>query len=151
MIAAAKWALGIVPAGILLGALLGAAADPEMKDAPAPWWRLTGTDAFTASPEPPLDAWPQDFAAARSYRPDFDYDIEVWDLPIPADEVWAYSEEPVAYQPYAAAAEDVAEEAEAAAGEALAAAAPEPAAAPGSAPEPSPAPEVRPPELAGLY
>lgn len=150
MMTVAKWALGIVPAGILLGALLGAAADPDMKDAPEPWWRLTGTDTFTASAEPPLDAWPQDFAAARSYRPDFDYNIEVWELPIPANEVWAYAEEPAAFQAYAAA-EQVAQEAEAAAEDASAAAAPQTAVAPESAPEPPPAPEVRPPELAGLY
>jgi len=151
MVTAAKWALGIVPAGVLLGALLGAAADPDMKDAPAPWWRLTGAESFTAAPEPSLDVWPQDFAAARSYRPDFDYDVEVWELPIPADEVWAFADEPYSQPREQVAAEEVADEAEAAAGDALAAAAPEPATAPEAAPEPAPAPKARPPELAGLY
>jgi hypothetical protein len=146
MITAAKWALGILPAGIALGALLGAAVNPEMKDAPAPWWRLTDTDAFTAPAEPALDAWPQDFAAARSYRPDLDYDAEVWALPIPADEAWAGAEEPVA--PDSGVAEEAAAKAQAAAGDALAAAAPEREAAPEATPE-TPAP--LPPQLAGLY
>lgn len=148
MITAAKWALGIVPAGIALGAVLGAAVNPVMKDAPAPWWRLTGTDAFTASAEPALDEWPQDFAAARSYRPDLDYDIEIWSLPIPADQVWAMAGEPIAPPPDSTSTEAAATEAEAAAGDALAAAAPEPAAAPETIPE---APEPLPPQLAGLY
>jgi hypothetical protein len=152
MVTAAKWALGILPAGIALGALLGAAANPDMKDAPAPWWRLTGAETFTASDEPSLDAWPQDFAAARSYRPDFDYDIEVWELPIPADEVWAFADEPHPYpqQPDSTTAEEVAEEAQAAAGDALAAAVPEPAPAPEAAPQTAPE-KVHPPEFAGLY
>jgi hypothetical protein len=152
MVTAAKWALGIVPAGILLGALLGAAANPHMKDPPAPWWRLTGAETFTASSEPALDEWPQDFAAARSYRPDFDYDIEVWDLAIPADEVWVPADEPHTLPPERLAAGEVADEAEATAGDALAAATPEPAVTPEilseAAAEPS---KVRPPELAGLY
>ena len=152
MLTAAKWALGIVPLGIALGALLGAAVDPDMKNAPAPWWRLTGSDAFTASAEPDSDHWPQDFAAARSYRPDLDYDIEVWSLPIPAYEVWALADEPIALPPDSTAAADVGEEAEAAASDALAAAAPKPAAGPETVPETTPeAPEVRKPELAALY
>lgn len=152
MVTAAKWALGIVPAGIALGALLGAATDPDMKDAPAPWWRMTGAETYTAPPEPSLDAWPQDFAAVRSYRPDFDYDIEAWDLPIPSDEVLVLAEEPYAQPPERVSANAAADEAEAAAGDALAAAAaPEPVAAPESVAEPAPAPKVRPPQLAGLY
>ena len=93
MLTAAKWALGIVPAGIALGALLGAAADPDMKDAPAPWWRLTASEQF-ASAEPGPESWPQNLAAARSYRPDLDYDAEVWALPIPAYELMLMTEEP---------------------------------------------------------
>lgn len=152
MVTAAKWALGILPAGIALGALLGAAVNPDMKDAPAPWWRLTGSEAFAASAEPDSDEWPQDFAAARSYRPDFDYNVEVWSLPIPADEVWALADEPIPLPADSTAAEELADEAEAAAGDVLAAAAPEPATAADTAPETTPeAPEVRKPELAALY
>lgn len=146
---AAKLALGIVPAGIALGALLGAAVDPDMKDAPAPWWRLTGSEVF-ASAEPGPEPWPQDFAAARSYRPDLDYDAEVWALPIPAYDLMILIDDPALELPpidqEAIAAEDAADEAEAAADDALAAlpAQPEPAPAPG---------EVRKAELtaAGLY
>jgi hypothetical protein len=121
---AAKLALGIVPAGIVLGALLGAAVDPDMKDAPAPWWRLTGSEIF-ASAEPGPESWSQDLAAARSYRPDLDYDAEVWALPIPAYEFMALADEPAdappAIEQEAIAAADAADEAEAAAEDALAA------------------------------
>ena len=147
MLTAAKWALGIVPAGIALGALLGAAVDPDMKDPPAPWWRLTGSDAFTASTEPDVEYWPQDFAAG-SYRPDLDYDAEVWALPIPASDLMILLDEPALELPEieqdVVVAEDAADEAEAAAEDALAAEAPEPETAPG---------EVRKSELAqaGLY
>jgi len=147
MLTAAKWALGIVPAGIALGALLGAAADPDVKDAPAPWWRLTGSEQF-ASAETDPESWPQDFAAARSYRPDLDYDAEVWALPIPAYELMLMTEErttePAEIEQEAIAAEDPADEAEAAAEDALAAQALTPQPAPG---------EVRKSELgqAGLY
>ena len=150
MMTAAKWALGVVPAGIALGALLGAAVNPDMKDPPAPWWRLTGAEPVAESAEIALDERPQDFAAARSYRPDFDYDIEIWSLPIPADEVWALTDEPLTPPPDVFAAEEAADEAEAVAGEALAAAVPE--ADPEPVPETPPeAIEVRPPVLAGLY
>ena len=145
MQAAAKLALGIVPAGIALGALLGAAVDPAMKDAPAPWWRLTGSEIF-ASAEPGPESWPQDFAAARSYRPDLDYDAEVWALPIPVDEFMALADEQIVPPPDSAGHEEAADKAEAAADDALTAmpAQPEPAQAPG---------EVRKSELtaAGLY
>ena len=143
MLTAAKWALAIVPGGIMLGAVLGGAANPDMKDAPAPWWRLTGAEPF-ASCEPAPEEWPEDLAAARSYRPDLDYDAEVWALPIPADEAWAVAEEPVA--PDSGVAEDAAAKAQAAAGDALAV--PEPPAAPEVTPE-TPAPV--PPQLTGLY
>jgi hypothetical protein len=148
MLTVAKWTLGIVPAGIALGALLGAAADPDMKDAPAPWWRLTGSEPV-ASAEPDPELWPPDFAAPRSYRPDLDYDAEVWALPIPAYELTILNDEPPAELPAiddAVAAEDAADEAETAAEDALEAEVPalEPETAPG---------EVRKSELAqaGLY
>ena len=148
MLTAAKWALSIVPAGIALGALLGSAVDPDMKDPPEPWWRLTGSEAFTASADPGPEYWPQDFAAGPSYRPDLDYDAEVWALPIPAYDLAILSDDPSLELPpveqEVIVAENAAEEAEAAADDALAVQAPEPAAAPG---------EVRKAELvqAGLY
>src|SRR5688572_14432086 len=108
MMTAAKWALGIVPAGIALGALLGAAVDPDMKDAPVPWWRLTGAEPVVQA-DPGPEYWPQEFAAGRSYRPDLDYDAEVWALPIPADEVWAFAHEPIPLPPERSAAEEVAD------------------------------------------
>src|SRR5688500_7503397 len=98
MMTAAKWVLGIVPAGIALGALLGAAANPHMKDAPAPWWRLTGAEPF-ASSEPAPEEWTEDLAASRSYRPDLDYGIEVWTLPVPASELMALADEPLTPPP----------------------------------------------------
>lgn len=150
MLTAAKWALGIVPAGIVLGALLGSAVNPDMKDPPEPWWRLAGSDAFTASAEPEPEYWPQNFATAGGYRPDLDYDAEIWALPIPAYELAILNDEPAAdlppIFPEVVTADDVADEAEAAAEDALAAQAP--------APEPETAPgEVRKSELAhaGLY
>lgn len=138
--AAAKWALGIVPAGIALGVLLGAAVDPDMKDAPAPEWRLTAAELITASNEAASEAWPEDLAAARGHRPDFDYDIEVWALPVPAQEVAALAEGQVA----SSAAEPAADGAEA-----LAAPEPESVTPPETVPETTP--EVRRPELSGLY
>jgi protein PhnA len=146
MLTAAKWALSIVPAGIALGALLGAAVDPDMKDAPVPWWRLTGAEPV-AQADPGPEYWPQDFAAGPSYRPDLDYDAEVWALPIPADEVWAlpipadevwaFAQESIPLPPERSAAEEVADEAEATAHDALAAAA-------ASEPAPPPAAASRP-------
>jgi hypothetical protein len=151
MSTAAKWALAIVPSGITLGALLGSAVNPDMKDPPDPWWRLTGTEPF-AQADPAPEYWPQDFAAGRSYRPDLDYDAEIWALPIPAYELVILSDDASLEQPpighEIVIAGDAAEDAEAAAEDALAAqvplAAPEPETAPG---------EVRKSELAqaGLY
>ena len=151
MLTVGKWALAIVLGGIVLGALLGSAANPEMKDAPAPWWRLTGTEQIFASNHYFVEAGPEDLNVSGGYRPDLDYDAEVWALPIAAYDLAPLAEESLASEPGAlptvsygvAAAEQVADEAEAAAGDALAAA------------EPAPAPEpfaVRKAELAsGLY
>lgn len=151
MLAAAKWVMGIVPSGVLLGALLGTAADPDMKAAPAPWWRLTGASEVAVSGEQFAEAWPEDLSVPTGYRPDLDYDAEVRALPIPAHELAPLNEPPampedalptVTYG--VTAAEDVADQAEAAAEDALAADAP--------APEPAPD-EPRKSELAaaGLY
>ncbi len=154
MLTAGKWALAIVPSGIMLGALLGAAANPDMKDAPAPWWRMTGADQIFASEQHFVEAPPQDLNVFGGYRPDFDYDEEVWVLPIPEYELAALEEEPFAplsdglpTVTYGVTAEDVADEAEAAAEDAVAAQEPQPA------PAPAPPGEVRKSELAlaGLY
>lgn len=147
MLAAGKWFAGVVPTGIALGALLGAAVDPHMKEAPAPFWRLGGENVFTASSGPiAFAAGPDDLSPAGGYRPDLDYDAEARGSLIPASELMALIDEPlpeglptVTYG--VSAAEDVANDAEAVAAE---------------APEPEPAPEPADPrksELvsAGLY
>ena len=147
MLTAGKWALAIVPAGIALGALLGAAANPEMKDAPPQWWQTTGTQPVFASEHYFVEAGPEDLDVFGGYRPDLDYDAEVWALPIPAYELAALADEPPADElptvTYGVT-EQAADEAEAAAAEAAAAAQPAPA------PEPA---EARKSELvlAGLY
>jgi hypothetical protein len=156
MHAAGKWALAIVPAGTMLGALLGNAANPEMKDPPAPWWQLTGRDEIVADDAQFAEAWPEDLDVFGGYRPDLDYDAEVWALPIPEHDLAALAEQPFRVPAYelprvtygVTAAHEVADEAEAVAEQAQAAEAAEPA------PPPAPAPaEVRKPELAiaGLY
>ena len=149
MLSAAKWIMGVVPGGIVLGALLGAAADPDMKDPPDPWWRLTGNDQIAISNEQFVEAWPADLGIPTGYRPDLDYEAEVWALPVPAydlavlDEPPAMPAEPtVTYD--TAATDAVADEAETAVEDALAAEASEPETAIG---------EIRKSELvdAGLY
>lgn len=82
----ARYALTIVAGGLALGAVLGAAADPEMKRPAAQWWQQTGrSDPSQASGS---DSWPAIAPAypvmADSYRPDLDYDTVVtsyWDPP----------------------------------------------------------------------
>jgi hypothetical protein len=148
---AAKWVLGILPAGIALGVLLGAAVDPHMKDAPAPWWRLSGFEE-TDRPEDHLlaETSAESPGAAGGYRPDLDYDLEVWALRIPSYDLAALANEALAAPPVelpaiydgtapAAANEEGADDAPAA---------DEPAAAPEAAPN-----DVRKAELAqdGLY
>jgi hypothetical protein len=152
MLAAGKWVLGVVTGGIALGAWLGSAANPEMKNAPAPWWQLVGRAEVVASSAGwSFEAGPDDLSPASGYRPDFDYDAEAVSAPIPAYELAALNEQPLAAPVEemptvsygVAAAEEVAEEAEAAAVEAQAA----------EEPEPELQPEVRQAELAsaGLY
>ena len=155
MMTVAKWALGILPAGITLGALLGAAANPDMKDPPEPWWRLTGHDAIVAPGGVQfVEAGPEDLYIPGGYRPDLDYDAEVWALPIPASDLAFYEE------PYPPSSDDVpsvtyineapvaeaADEAEAAAQEAVAAQAP-----PAEQPAPASGPRKSELALAGLY
>ena len=153
MLTAGKWALAIVPGGIMLGALLGAAADPQMKDAPPPWWRLSGAAPIMVSNQSFVEAGPEDLNVFGGYRPDLDYDAEVWALPYSAYELAPLAEEPVATGSddlptvtYGIAAEAVADQAEAAADDAIAEAQSEPVPAPEATDE-------RKPELvqAGLY
>lgn|SRR5512139_1395953 len=91
----AKYALTIVAGGLALGAVLGSAADPEMKRPAAPWWQQTG--GRNASGSATDGQWPAPSVAypgmADSYRPDLDYDSVVtsyWEPP--ADWPW-YGEE----------------------------------------------------------
>ena len=76
--AAGKWIAGVAAGGIALGALLAIAAAPNMKEAPEPAWRLTGAAPVEYEPEVFAEAMPQDLYVPSSYRPDFDYDAEVW-------------------------------------------------------------------------
>jgi len=151
MLTAGKWAaLAIVPGGIVLGALLGAAANPEMKDAPEPWWRTVGTPQLVASDQYFVEVGPQDLDVFGGYRPDFDYDAEVWSAPIPEYELAALADEPLDPLPAElptvsyGVTQQAADEAEAAAQDAIA------AEEPATAPEPA---EARQSELvlAGLY
>ena len=130
MFAAGKWALSIVAGGLTLGALLGDAADPRMKDPVPQWWQLTGQHAIVPSSDHAFfEAGPEDLNPYNSYRPDLDYDAEVGELPIPAYEM-AVLEEPMALEEdlprvsYGVEAAEVAEEAAAVVTEALAAEAP---------------------------
>jgi len=87
----AKYALTIVAGGLALGAVLGSAADPEMKRPAAPWWQQSGGRNAPGSATD--NAWPAPSVAypgmADSYRPDLDYDTVVtsyWEPP--ADWPW---------------------------------------------------------------
>jgi hypothetical protein len=155
MLTASKWALTILPAGLALGALLGAAVNPVMKDAPTPWWQLSGRDEVAVSHEQFAEAWPQDLSPFGGYRPDLDYDAEAWALPIPAYELAPLADEPLAPPPLpdemptvsygVTEADSMADSAEAAEEDAFAAQA--------SDPEPAPEAEARKSELAlaGIY
>ena len=95
MPAAAKWVMGIVTGGIALGTALGAAVDPEMKQAPAPWWQMTGRDdEVVVSSMQFVQAGPEDLDVFGGYRPNLDYEA-VWTLPIPDYEMAALAEEPL--------------------------------------------------------
>ena len=153
MLTAGKWALCIVTGGLTMGALLGDAVDPRMKDPVPQWWQLTGRDEIVPSSQYAFfEASPEDLSPYDGFRPDLDYDAEVWALPIPAYEL-AILEEPAMPSfedelprvTYGAEAAQAADEAEAAADDAL-------AAETQSAAELEPA-EVSKPELtvAGLY
>jgi len=123
---AAKWALSITAGGLVLGALLGHAARPEMKDpAPRPW-QLAGRDEAVASADSwTIEASPDDLNPFSGYRPALDYDALAWDLPNPDYDLAAPIDEPLDSPQEASepAVEQAADAAEAAAGEALAKAA----------------------------
>jgi hypothetical protein len=145
-----KWVFGIVTGGIVLGTFLGAAANPEMKQAPAPWWQITGRDEIVVSNMQFVEPFPEDLDVFGGYRPNFDYDAVVWALPIPDYELAALAGETFVAPPAeelptviygVTEAELAAEEAETAAEDAQAAEVAEPA------PE-APKSELA---LAGLY
>lgn len=143
------WALGVLAGGVALGALLGAAAEPDMKDPPEPWWQLTGREDVAEVGYVPPQPAPQGFRTSGGYRPDLDYDAEVWALPIPDYDATAWVGDPL--EPFEDdlpeshfGVESAADEAEDAVSEALAAREEE---------EAPPAPAVRKSPLAksGLY
>ena len=70
MLAAGKWAIAIIPCGIALGALLGSAANPDMKDPPAQWWQLAGQQEFAVSDQVWIEAVADEAAAAQAAQPD---------------------------------------------------------------------------------
>jgi hypothetical protein len=155
MLAAGKWALAIVPGGIMLGALLGAAANPDMKDPPTPWWRTTGMQLNIAySGQQMYEAGPEDLNVFGGYRPDLDYDAVVWELPVATADLAPLAEPPVAWADelptvtYGVTADEVADDAQAAADDALAAEAEPPDPAPAAEPDETRKSELA---LAGLY
>jgi len=116
MLTAGKWIASVLAGGLALGAVIGAAADPKIKDPPKQWWQLTGNDTSIAPGNQVFaDVGPYDLDVHGGYRPDLDYDAEVWTLP---DVEYAYYE-PVEPAPVAAPA---VAEAETAADEAVEAA-----------------------------
>jgi len=133
MLTAAKWTMGIVCGGLVLGALLGDAANPTPEQPAPQWWQLTSRERVE-EPEvygfTEVGSYP---TMPDGYRPDLDYDAEVWNLPLPDYDFAAfedYGDEPfpafAAAEPAPEPVEQAASEAEAAAGEALAAASVEP-------------------------
>ena len=90
---AAHIGLTILGGGLVLGALLGAYADPEMKSAPEPTWQLSGRPAIEPGPVQHFVSLPEDLSPHIGYRPDLDYAAEIddWSPRYPS---WAYSEEP---------------------------------------------------------
>ena len=84
-------ALAVVAGGIALGAMLGAAANPEMKMAPAAPWQ----DAIQVRPDGPayqfVEAGPEDLSPYRdSYAPTWaDEEVVDWEPAYPA---WTYTD-----------------------------------------------------------
>ena len=99
-------------------------------------WQLTGSAEPATSPDQYAAGWPEQVSMPDSYRPDLDYDAEVWSLPIPAYEIAAigydqlpppppYAPPPVTYSYGSSTTEQAADQAEKAAEDAEAAEAPE--------------------------
>ena len=111
-----KWAAGVVVGGVVLGAVLGSAADPDMKDAPEPWWQQSGRDGVVTEADPVLFEDRRTAGAPGGFRPDLDYDAEVWSLPLPDYEMAAMADDAFAdelpEEGYDANAESVADDAE---------------------------------------
>ena len=92
MLVRGSMALAIVTAGIGLGAVLGSAANPEMKQPPEQPWRAAPPAPFIAEGEQPsADAGPADFASYReSYAPSWAHEeLTDWEPGYPA---WTYSD-----------------------------------------------------------
>jgi len=94
-----KIALVVMTGGIALGAMLGAAADPEMKQPPAPPWRAAQLQIADNAAYRPAETWPADTQGYRdSYAPSWaNEELVDWEPEYPA---WTYSE--IADQPAAA-------------------------------------------------
>ena len=107
MHARAPLLLAIVAGGIGLGAVLGAAADPEPKRAPDPPWR--GALHQPVAPDSGYAfagyAPPEDLSPYRdSYAPSWaDEELTEWE---PAYPEWSYSDPPADHQPGAAEADE---------------------------------------------
>jgi len=118
MRSAGKIGFAILGGGMLLGALLGAYAEPEMKRPPESARQLTGQPEFEAGPAHHFVSFPEDLNPYGGYRPDLDYDAEIsdWSPRYPEwtfgdlEEELAYANEPPALEHDAA--EAISEEAD---------------------------------------
>jgi hypothetical protein len=109
--------MAIIPGGLLIGALIGDAVDPRIKDPPQQWWQMVGADTST-NPNNQVfaEVGPYDLDVHSGYRPDLDYEAEVWSLPLPEYVYYVptgYAAEPAVAEagPPAAEAETAADEA----------------------------------------
>ena len=83
----AKWGLVIVATGLVLGTWLGTATSPVMKDIAGATSSWRPGDGSKPAAQPPAFAEPAPPYLGKGYRPELDYDAEVWGLPISADEL----------------------------------------------------------------
>ncbi len=83
----AKWGLVIVAGGLVLGMWLGTATSPVMKDIAGETSSWRPGNGSKRAAQPPAFAEPAPPYLAGGYRPNLDYDAEVWGLPISADEL----------------------------------------------------------------
>ncbi len=92
----------VVLGGILLGALLGGAAQPRLKAPQPQWWQTSANDTIAPRAVPQGNAYRDaPLFAPDGFRPDLDYDAEVWSLPLPTGDL-AASDAPL--DPYDGAA-----------------------------------------------